>query len=124
MRERIKDDGKALTYLNLFADLGGELGSRLEVIAYDWNEPKILGEDFEHLPRLTEGGHRNRASANSTGQGSVVVKTKQRRARGPSEVERLVQDPGSTSSLLRRFRVSPVRVWRRSIRIPFSLIPR
>jgi hypothetical protein len=24
IRERIEDDGKALTYLNLFADLGGE----------------------------------------------------------------------------------------------------
>jgi hypothetical protein len=60
MRERIKDDGKALTYLNLFADLGGELEGRLEVIADDWNEPKTLGEDLKHLPRLTEGGHRSR----------------------------------------------------------------
>jgi hypothetical protein len=32
------------------------------------------------------------------GEESVVVRTKQRRARGPSEVER-VQDPGSASSL-------------------------
>jgi hypothetical protein len=67
MRNRIEDDVKALTHLDLFADLGGELGGRLEVIAYDWNEPKSLGEDFEDLPRLTEGRHRIRKSANSTG---------------------------------------------------------
>jgi hypothetical protein len=67
MREQIKDDGKALKHLHLFADLGGELEGRLEVIANDWNEPKTLGEDIEDLPRLTDARHRNRTSANSTG---------------------------------------------------------
>jgi hypothetical protein len=68
MRERIEDDGNAPTYLNLFADLGGELEGRLEILANDWNESKTLGEDFKHLPRLTEGRHRSRSSASSTGR--------------------------------------------------------
>jgi hypothetical protein len=65
MRERIEHDVKVLTHLDLFADLGGELGGRLEVLAYDWNESKSLREEFKDLPRLSESGHRGRSSANS-----------------------------------------------------------
>jgi hypothetical protein len=68
MRERVENDGKALTHLDLFADLGGEFEGRLEVLADQWNESKTLGEDFKHLPRLTEGRHRSRSSASSTGR--------------------------------------------------------
>jgi hypothetical protein len=65
MRDRIEDDAKGLAHLDLFADLGGELGGRLEVFAYDWNESKSLGEEFKDLPRLSESGHCGRSSANN-----------------------------------------------------------
>jgi hypothetical protein len=60
MRERIEDDVKTLTHRNLFADLGGELEGRLEVLADDGNKSKTLGEEFKDLPRLTDSSHRSR----------------------------------------------------------------
>jgi hypothetical protein len=123
MRERMEDDSTALTHLDLFTDLGGELEGRLEVLADEWNESKTLGEDLKHLPRLTEGRHRRRSSASDAGARERGGQDQAEKARGPGEVER-VPDPGGAFSFLQRFRVSPVREWRRSIRIPFSLIPR
>jgi hypothetical protein len=123
MRERMEDDGTALTHLDLLTDLGGEFEGRLEVLADEWNEAKTLGEDLKHLPRLTEGGHRRGSSASNTGARERGGQDQAEKARGPSEVER-VPDPGGASSFLQRFRVSPVREWGRSIRIPFSPILR
>jgi hypothetical protein len=60
MRESIKDDVKTLTHRDLFADLGGELEGRLEVLANDWHESETLGEEFKDLPRLTDSSHRSR----------------------------------------------------------------
>jgi hypothetical protein len=120
MKQRIEDDGKALTHLDLFADLGGELEGRFKVLADDWNESKTLGEDLKHLSRLTEGRHRSRSSASSTerrergGQDQAEKGTRSERGRAGA---------GLGWRLL-PFRVSPVREWRRSIRIPFSSILR
>jgi hypothetical protein len=60
MRERIEDDVRTITHRDLFADLGGELEGRLEVLANDWHESETLGEEFKDLPRLTDSSHRSR----------------------------------------------------------------
>jgi hypothetical protein len=132
MRERIEDDGMALTHLDLFADLGGELGGRLEVLAYDWNEPKTLGENFEDLPRLTEGGHRNRTCASSTGareRGGQDQAEKGTRSELQSSARagpgwRLLPFFSASLSFSASALSSHPFEWRRSMRIPFSLILR
>jgi hypothetical protein len=42
------------THLDLLADLGGELGGRLEVLAEDRNESQRLGENIKHFARQSK----------------------------------------------------------------------
>jgi hypothetical protein len=122
MRELIEDDEESLSHLDLFADLGGELGGRLEVVAYDWNESKSLREEFKDLPRLSERGHRGRSSANSaraTERGGSRPSREGQAARGPTRPS--ARRTRVALPLLLVFKLQPLdphrpRGWR-----PFSL---